>query len=253
MITSYDLRNGNVIAVPDLHAPYHNRRAWDLMLEIVAYTKPDKTVCLGDFGDNRPFSRHKKKFGEHVNDPEKDMQLVAAEAKRLEQAAGADDLIFLLGNHDEWYTRYVAENAPNLEKFVKSPGQVYQLRHEPVPYQQTVRIGKVGYVHDLGPYGVNAVRATLDVAGHNVVFGHCHRGGVAYKGNDAGERHFGMACGWVGDRDQITYMTRAATKDWQMGFGGVSYSDGLAFAHFVPFIERGKKLTCLYRGKRFTG
>ena len=247
-----DLTDGNVIAVPDLHAPYHHKRAWNLMLEVIDYSQPEHVVDLGDFGDNRPFSRHKKKFGEHVNDPQKDMDSVAREAQRLEQASRGR-LTFLLGNHDAWYTNYIAEFAPQAEKFVKSTGEVYKLSKEPLPYQQTFRIGKVGYVHDLGPYGVNAVRATLQVAGHNVVFGHAHRGGVAYAGNDRGERHFGMCCGWLGDRDKITYMTPAATKDWQLGFGAVAYSDGLAFAHFVPFIEQGRKLSCLYRGKKFVG
>lgn len=245
-----DIRNGHVIAVPDLHAPYHHVRAWNLMLEVIDDSKPKHTVHLGDFADNRPFSRHKKRFGEEKNPPKQDMQSVAREAGRLFKASRGH-LTMLLGNHDGWYLNYVAEFAPQLEDFVKSPGENYGLRSEPLPYQRTFRIGKVGYVHDLGHAGVNAVRATLQTAGHNVVFGHAHRGGVGYAGNDAGEQHFGMCCGCLCDRDKITYMPRSATKDWQLGFGDVEYSDGVAVAAFVPMIRVGKKLTVRYRGKTY--
>jgi predicted phosphodiesterase len=247
------MQNGLVIATPDKHVPYHHKRALPLMYEIIDYTKPDMVIDLGDFGDNKAFSRHRRKYGERF-DPEADMETVIEHAK-LQDKAARKKLKMLLGNHDLWFPNYIAENAPAAEKYMKTVGQVYELREEPEPYQETYKIGKVGYVHDLGKFGVNAIRETLMTAGHNIVFGHSHRGGIAYTGNDVGERHFGLNCGWLGDRNEIRYMNRSATKDWQLGFGAIRYVDGLAFASFVPILEdaRTKKVTCYFGGKKFVG
>lgn len=253
------MQNGLVIATPDKHFPYVHWPAWELTLEVIDYANPAEVIDLGDFGDNRAFSRHGRKFGEKF-DPDADMAVVIEQAQRQEKAARGR-LTMLLGNHDDWIRRYTAENAPAIEPHLKTIGEIYGVSKEPRAYQDTYRIGKVGYVHDLGPYGENAIRATLQVAGHNVVFGHAHRLGTAYAGNDAGDRHFAMCCGWTGDRDKITYMPRSATRNWQLGFGAVRYVDGLAFASAVPIIEAERKVghrmrksvSCYFGGKKFTG
>lgn len=251
------MRNGLVIATPDKHVPYHHRRALPLMYEIIDWAKPQQVIDLGDLGDNKAFSRHRRKWGERY-DPDADMQVVQ-EHVQMQNKAARGFIKYLLGNHDLWFPNYVAENAPTAERYMRTVGEVYGLGQEPVSYQETYKVGKVGYVHDLGHYGVNAIRATLMTAGHNIVFGHSHRGGVAYTGNDAGERHFGLNCGWLGDRNEIRYMPRSATKDWQLGFGAIRYVEGLAFASFVPMIEIEKRgvlhgrVICFFGGKRFVG
>ncbi len=227
------------------------------MLEIVDFAKPALTVNLGDFPDNKAFSRHRRKYGE-VYDPERDGACVELEAGRLEAAARKQTL-WLEGNHCAWYKNYIAENAPAAEKLMPTLGEMYGIDKEPVTYQEIVKIGKVGFTHDLGHYGRQALHQTLATAGGNIVFGHTHRLGVAYSGTVEGDRWFSLNCGWLGDVDEIRYMNRAATKDWQLGFGAVRYVDGLAFASGIPMIEemrRGNiagKVHCFFGGKKFVG
>lgn len=241
------MKNGLVLCVPDVHVPYEDKRAWALMLEVIDYVKPTLTIQLGDFADNKAFSRHKRGF-EEKHDPERDMARVKTEAQNLQRAARGK-LKLLLGNHCAWYTRYVAENAPALEAFIHPYSQMYGVKEEPVPYQEIHKIGKVGYVHDLGHSGKAALHATLATAGHCIVFGHTHRLGTVYSGTADGDRWFAMNCGWLGDQKAITYMNKAAMRDWQLGFGAVEYADGIAFASTIPIVK-GK---ARFRGKTFKG
>jgi predicted phosphodiesterase len=229
------MTNGLVLCVPDVHVPYHHKRAWELMLEVIDHVNPALTIQLGDFGDNKAFSRHGRSFGEK-HDPERDMAVVKREAGRI-QSAARRRFKMLRGNHDAWITRHAAENAPALEIVLPSYAEMYGLDEEPEPYQDIFKIGKVGYVHDLGFAGKNALHSTLATAGGNIVFGHTHRGGTVYSGTVEGERWFAMSCGWLGDEREIKYMNRAAMRDWQLGFGTVEYSEGLAFAQFHPIVK----------------
>lgn len=234
-----------VIALPDVHIPYHDQRSWNIALEVVDYLKPKHVIQLGDLADNRPFSRHKPKYGER-RDPEHDMAVVRDEVAKLE-AVSRGKLTCLAGNHDYWYYNYVAEQAPALSKSILTLGQAYGLKREPVPYHEILKIGKVGYVHDLGHAGKTALRQTLEAAGHCIVFGHTHRAGVEYTGDAHGRRWFSMSCGWLGDASKINYMPQAKTREWQTGFGDIYYDSGIAYARFIPIID-GR---CQVDGKRF--
>lgn len=234
-----------VIAVPDVHAPYHHVRAWNVALEVIDYCRPKHVVQLGDFADNRPFSRHRRKYGERI-DPQHDMAVVRDEAARLEKAAHGK-LTMLLGNHDEWYYNYCAENAPNVSAHLSTIGQAYGLKKEPKPYHEVHHIGKVGFVHDLSYAGISAAQQTMDAAGHCIVFGHTHRAVVTYTGDVSGKRWFAMSCGWLGDASKITYMPRTNTRPWQLGFGVIDYDGDIGYARFVPIVN-GK---CLLDGKVF--
>ena len=40
-----------VLIVPDTHRPFHNKRAWGLMLKVAEPLKPKHIVIIGDFAD----------------------------------------------------------------------------------------------------------------------------------------------------------------------------------------------------------
>lgn len=231
------MKNGRVIAVPDCHVPFHDKRAWNLCLDIIQDQKPDAVVQLGDFSDSQAFSAHPKSFG-YKPDPERDLEAVRQAAKDL-RTVSRNRTKFLLGNHDIWLQRYMARNAPLAESVIPDYAELFGYGHDPVAYQEPHYIGRVAYVHDVGFSGVNATRQTLDAVGHCVVHGHDHRGTVVYNGTTDRDRWFGMGCGWLGDVSKITYMAPARTRQWQLGIGDIVYRDGLAFAQFVPFV-RGK-------------
>lgn len=232
-----------LFAIPDIHAPLHDRRAWNLTLKVVSDAKPDVVLQLGDLANMESVSRHPPMRGirRSVKEDRKAAQETRAE---LRQAAGKARIVWISGNHDHWLERYLAER-PELEDEFGTPQQFWDIRssEEWVPYRDGIHIGKVYYTHDVGHAGKQATRQNLQAAGHCIVTGHTHAGGLDYGGTILGQRIFSMSCGWLGDPMKFAmqpYMPIAKMKDWQQGFGVVNYDDSfdLAWATFCPIIKR---------------
>lgn len=233
--------------------PFEDKRAFELSLRAYDSIKNEKKgVIIGDFGDCYSVSFHSR-------DPKRKMHLadeIGAVNERLDQiqSFAGSHVTFLEGNHEDRLRRYVWDKAPELDGLTTIRG-AYNLDKrgwQHVPYREYVRIGRVGYVHDLDRSGVYATRQTLMDFGGNIVFGHSHRGGIAYQGEIKGVSHFGMNVGWLGDLTQVDYKHRAkAERDWQLGFGIVDYTDDLqyAWATFIPIVD----YHCSLRGTLLRG
>lgn len=226
------------IVVPDVHVPFHDRRAWALALGVIEHVEPDQVVVLGDFADFLALSMHAAEFGVKKN-LKKELKGVRAAWSELVSAAGDAEITFLVGNHETRLLRYVAEKAPVLEELVPSFQALFGMKDdvEVVPYWRPKKIGKVRFVHDLGFSGRRATQQALDATGHCVAHGHDHRATLVFGGNVEEKRIFAMGCGWLGDRALISYMPPARTKDWQQGLGLIDFDGDLAFPTFLPFVR----------------
>lgn len=227
--------SGKIIVVPDLHVPYHDRKNWDLLLQVIRREKPEKTIIIGDFADFYSVSSHSK-------DPRRKDRLedeVAQVNDELDRIPG--DVVFLEGNHEDRLRRYLQDKAPELFGIcdVKRLFKLKERGWKHLPYRDYYRIGKVTFCHDVGRSGKYSAFQTLQDLATNVVFGHTHRGGVVYMG-EAGPRgkpHFCLNVGWLGDVSKVDYMHRArAERDWQQGFGLLHTDRDRAHAQFIPIV-----------------
>ena len=162
-----------------------------------------------------------------------------AELKALRTYVGKR-CIYVEGNHEWRLARYLESKAPDLFGLVKVEDlfELDSLGWKWVPYHDHCTVGKVMFAHDLGHCGKHAALNTLGAAGHCVVFGHTHRGGVHYGGTVGGNSHFALNVGWLGDATKVDYMHRAKTRDWQLGFGWINMDPkGLAWATFCPMVK----------------
>lgn len=207
-----------ILIVPDVHAPYHDDRAFRVMLEVAKDFKPDTVVVLGDLLDCYTVSAHSK-------DPRRKLRLQdeAAEARVLLgqlKALGARCNIFIEGNHEDRLDRYMRERAPELYGVV-SIAELLNLKKEGwqhYGYGQHVRLGKLYCLHDAGFFGKYATHATASAFQGNAVFGHSHRLGAVYSGTMRGDHHVCVNAGWLGDVTKADYMHQSEQRDWQLGF-----------------------------------
>jgi len=232
-----------IFVIPDVHVPYHDKRAWAVCLEALKEVNPEKVVIIGDFADFYSVSQYSK-------DPKRVLNLkweVARVNEELDKVS-AKEVIFLEGNHEDRLRRYLQDKAPELFDMATIP-ELFHLQERGwtfIPYGDAYFSGKVMYVHDLGKAGKYAMFQTLDTSGMNTVFGHSHKGGIIYQGQQNSEGHFCMNVGWLGDYKKLDYIHRVkARREWRLGFGLVEEVNGLAFAEFVPIV---KGSTCV-RGK----
>ena len=228
-----------ILFIPDVHRPYHDAKAWRLMIKAARSFGPRRLVVLGDFGDFYATSRHDK-------DPNRRRNLefeVASMNRGLDEldALGARFKHFVAGNHEHNLERYLMQRAPELFNVVRVP-ELLRLRTRGwtyTPYKQHLRIGKLYVTHEVGRAGADAHRQARATFEGNVVIGHTHRMAMHYAGNAKGKARVGAMFGWLGDASKIDYAHRVqALRDWQLGFG-IGFRDRRGVVHLqaCPIIN----------------
>lgn len=237
--------SNRLIALGDLHTPIHNRKAWNIALNVIDDQKPAYVVQIGDFGDWDSLSSHPRKHGVKRSYAG-DKRAIRTQMRELQDAAGPHcQIVICEGNHDYRIHNYLSSRASEMEDDADfDQRHIFGLREGDiwVPYMTGWSLGKVYYTHDIGFSGKNAAAQNLAAAQHCIVTGHNHHAGMAYGGSVLGNHHFSMSLGWLGDRAQYAkkpFMPVAKMKDWQLAIGVVDYDTkwNLAFGHVAPIVN----------------
>ena len=244
-----------ILVVADAHRPFHNQRAWDLMLEVGQVFKPHHLIVNGDLADFYSVSSHAKDPA-RVDRLDEELADVNAGLDQID-SLGASKKVFIGGNHEDRLTRYLQDRAPELYGVIDIP-HLFQLKTrknwEYVPYKHDIRLGKLYATHDVGTAGRYATYKALDTYQHSIVTGHTHRISYVVEGNAVGEFKLSASFGWLGDAEQVDYMHRVLVKkNWALGFG-VGYlnpATGVAYMVPVPIIKVKNALSCVVNGKYF--
>lgn len=227
-----------VLLIPDTHAPYHDEKAFQLMLRAGRVLQPDIVVVLGDFADFYAVSSHSKN-PERAADLEYEVGIVKEKIREVEKL-NAGTNVYVAGNHEDRLSRYLSDRAPALFKTVQIP-EVLELkeRWHYVPYKATYRLGKVHITHDVGTAGRNANRQAMDAFQGSAIIGHTHRMEYSVIGRVDGPPTLGVMLGWLGDFSKIDYMHQVkARRDWVHGFGiGFLEPDGILHVQPVPIVN----------------
>jgi predicted phosphodiesterase len=240
-----------LLIIPDVHFPYHDKRAWNLMLKTAVAFKPDTIITLGDFVDFYSVSSHSKNPNRALK---LDEEVTSAKAGLTQlEALGAKRKIFIAGNHCYRLDRYLEAAAPELFNFV-STDKILDLKNrgwEYIPYKHDIRVGKVNFIHDVGTAGRTSVFKCLDTYQHSIVTGHTHRMAYIVEGNAMGEHKVSAQFGWLGDLEAADYMHAVnARKNWALGFG-VGYLEpksGVVYLQPIPIVN----YSCVLEGKLYS-
>lgn len=240
-----------VLFFGDVHRPFHDEKAWKLLLKVGRALKPKHLVCIGDYMDCYSVSSHSK-------DPSRValLQEEVEDARRgLDQldALGAKNKLFIAGNHSNRLERHIAEKSPELFGLVTIP-ELLQLADRGwsfTPYKKATKLGRVWLTHDVGSAGRTSNFRALDAFQHSVVTGHAHRMQYVVEGSAVGDQRVAAQMGWLGDVEQIDYMHGFnAKRCWALGFG-VGYMHpvtGVMFITPVPIVKAGKAYQCAVNG-----
>lgn len=247
-----DGQSSLTLICPDVHVPYHDRRAVALFRQVVAELRPTRLVFIGDMVDMYPISSY-------ARDPKRKAKLndeLDATNELLDtfDKLQIDETIFCEGNHETRLTRFVAAHCPELHTYIPTVPHMLRIAERGwtwVPYGTHCERGNMLYSHEFGRCGKYAGHQGLTDVGGNITFGHSHRLSVSYGGTVAGVTHVALNVGWLGDLREIDYRHKTlAIREWQQGFGAVSESaNGLIFAQAVPIVD----YTCCVNGRVFHG
>lgn len=237
-----------LLFVPDAHFPYHDRKAWHLLLEVGRMFKPHTIIVMGDFFDMYAISFHNRSPARTKNLLEEISQGKQG-LKELCQL-GAKKKIFLAGNHEYRLERYLSQKAPELFDVVRLE-KILELKEngfEYVPYGEYVQLGKLVVTHDLDRCSKSAVEYAMDDVQGNVVIGHTHRLSYVVRGSVKRKPHVGAVFGWLGESKSIDYKNRLrCERDFVLGCG-VGYLNpktGYVYLTPIPFVD----YSCILEGK----
>lgn len=235
--------------VPDTHAPYHDERAFRLMVQVATDLQVERIVILGDFADMYSASDHDK-------DPRRATRLAEELPTVLScldalDGIGAEKKYYVAGNHEVRLERFISRTKvlhglPQTE--YRNLLGLQERGWQWTPYRSELHLGSLMVTHDVGFSGKYAHYQAGARAGKSVVQGHTHRMCSTRWGTQSGDSCEAVSFGWLGDKSKADYMYGATMNaEWQLGFGLGYESEGQWWIVQVPIIDHA----CVAHGQRY--
>ncbi len=227
------------LIVPDVHVPYHDKRAWKLLLHVAQELQPQIIITLGDFIDCKSVTGHGLKPKERALLLVDELHAGKRALEALYECAPKARKYFIEGNHENRIARYLEKNAPALEGMF-SLREELGINSNYIPYGDYLRIDRMHFTHDLGKAGPTAHRSAREEVGGNVVIGHTHRMGIEYGPKITGT-HVSANFGWLGgpeaDVDYNKRLRQACSTVLGFGIGFRCTVSKLWWLNAIPIIK----------------
>lgn len=239
-----EISKGTALIIPDVHWPYADQRAYNLMLK-VAQDVPDlrEIVILGDWADFYAINSH----GKHPKYTQTLVEEISVAREKLEELVimfPKAKRVFIEGNHEHRLARYIYNNAPDLFGIIDVPTilSLNTLGFEFIKYGPNQKYKVMGsnlYArHEPIGGGTHAANSTVDKAGCSMIFGHIHRIQQYRKVFIDGNDHLAASVGWLGDKNSEVMGYLKNHAQWQLGWGFVTVlNDGKFFLDTKHIID----------------
>lgn len=228
-----------VLVIPDLHVPYHEERALELVFAVAKREKPDTVILLGDVLDFYGLSTFIKLASrdQFVID---EIEAARKVLTRFERAFPDCVRIYLEGNHEYRLTCFIADKCPQLFGLLTLQ-DLLQLRTrgwELVPYGEYIKIGKLHFSHEGGVRrGQDFARKIVASTNASFCIGHHHRI-QSVEWRSMNDRHVCFSPGHLCDEKAVAEYIRAPVINWHMGFSLIQFLDNGQFFHQIhPIIN----------------
>ena len=245
------------LVIPDVHRPFHDKKAYALMMKVGADLRPDEVVLLGDYADFYSVSSHTK-------DPRLPSMLVDEVTDVIEgldeidKVFGGAQKVFIEGNHEFRLERFLCDKAPSLFG-VTDTEHLLKMHSRPkwrfipyTPHQKYQILGsKLMARHE--PPGTTA-KAAASKGMVNLVYGHIHRIEEAHVVSLDDTNHVSFSVGWLGNKYHRAFYYVKQHWQWQLGFGLVWVDPATKYFYHqkVQIIESGNCYTCVVNGKKYS-
>jgi len=215
-----------VMAIPDLHIPFHHPDAFRFLKDVRDEMKPDIVVCLGDEVELASLSFHEKNPDAPSAKDEYEASLEGL--KKLYELF--PEVLVNTSNHGSRFYR-VAYAAGIPSRAMKS---YHELLEAPATWAwaQRIIIQDVCYLHGDPKSGANATRGWMTDNKMSTVHGHCHSWAQVIYSADPFKRIFGMNAGALIDPEALAFKYGSIYPNKAtLGVGIVRAGKE---AHFIP-------------------
>jgi hypothetical protein len=173
--------NNNILVISDLHIPYHSASAINAALQYGKDAKVNTIIILGDLIDFCTLSRFEK--DPRARSVKEEFDITRAFLETLRNNFPDCKIIWLKGNHDVRYEKWLWSKAPEIfdDNYYKLEErlQLNNLKIELLEDTVLIKAGKLilthGHLTIRGVFApVNAARGVFIRAKSSVMIGHCH-------------------------------------------------------------------------------
>jgi predicted phosphodiesterase len=169
----------NFILAGDFHIPNHRVEPIEAMVKYAQENNIRQLFINGDFLDNTPFTRH---FRKPVGKTDVFDYFQMAEDMLMYFKQYFDEIYWLEGNHDFWYTRWLISKAPELfgdpHYDLETRLKLIDKKVRYIKQEYLVKAGHLNIIHGhivfRGGSGVNAARALYLRTKANTICSHVH-------------------------------------------------------------------------------
>ena len=228
-----------MVFISDLHIPYEDKKAVELVIKFLEEFKPHILILGGDMLDFMGLSRFSKDPKRALTTQD-DIDKLQNLLRRIRDIIPASQIIYLEGNHEYRLTNYKWTKCPELSyiRALKLPKllDLDSLNITFIPYTRYYNYKKLYFVHGdvISKHSGMTAKAMLDKWGVNIICGHSHRTGkhnrTTMSGNQ-GSWESGCLC----DLDPEYIKGKA---NWMQGFSIVEYyKDKVFYVNNVDIVK----------------
>lgn len=242
----FERRNGHKIALHDL-------KAWETVLKFASDFKPDIWIHGGDMLDCGVISHHN--HGKPGATEGLKLIADAAEGRALfidpvEEIIGKGDLIYIIGNHEDWLTD-LTDQIPALEGLIDLKTLLKLNKWSIIPQGGAYNLGKLTFIHgDTVKGGEHVAKNAVINYERNIRFGH-HHTYQAYTKNSALDfknAKTGICVPCLCSK--TPKYGEGAPNRWVQGFNYGYIGEGGLFNDYIAIIVDGKTTI---NGKNYKG
>jgi len=242
------------LIIPDCHRPFHNRKAYGLMIEAASYWGVHEVVILGDYADFYSVSR----WGKHPKVDTlltQEIESVREGLREIDSVFPQARKVFLEGNHENRLERYLVDQAPALfgvteVKFLFELEGRAEWTFQPFDRTQGYNILGTEVLAFHRPI-VSNIKQHILRAGCPTVYGDVHKIECAHAVTRSGKALSALCPGWLGDTSSRVFDYMPSTPQWQLGFAIMSLETS-SNEYFIDIFEIKNNQALVY-GKLFKG
>jgi len=236
------------LVINDLHVPYQDNEAIELVLKFGKNLKPDKLFILGDYMDMYSCSTFDRN-PERVTNLQTEFNIGKELLYRIMDEIKPSQTIFTEGNHTDRLRKFLWNN-PILNGCIdiKEKLGINDLGIDYYEYGKNyVYKNKLIYTHGnkINKHSAYTAKNMLDDLGLSVIMGHTHKLGTHYRTDYSGAK-VAVENGCLCQTDLALEWFRKEIIDWQKGITVIKWVDDRFNIHQIcipkdKFIIYGKQ------------
>ncbi len=237
-----------VLVVPDIHIPFHDKRAINLLEQRMVTFKPDVIIQLGDLLDFPTL--HKKAKDEVVQATSSVMSKDYATAREMLRrwitVTESTKIVIFEGNHEDRVNRLL-RRQPDLKGSIEVAKNLllpnYGIKWVPSWSKSAVfTIGKANFCH--GWSAAVGHTTFMSKLGDNIFYGHTHDiESRSFRRLGIHDTYVTQSCGHLADPKKLAdQWQQGRPNNWQQGWLEFYFTPQGYFQYFIVRIIKGKAI-----------